>query len=787
MAIIDKLGKPKDIITGVDTSGTVGTVIPPVTEQLLTPSVKPTTPNPSGGINDTLGMGIVNYKPGEGSGGGQGYTPPTGNTSEGNTYYDVIASQQEQPKYQESKDTSAGSQAAKGTMYSWDKQGLDAAQNQYNQEALKAKQDALANRQVQEQNALQYQQQADMMKYANNQDAEKVGWTGGYVLDQNRQMEYLKASIQAQMYGAMELQKYGYDSALAAARLSYDLNQKEFAHKYYQDAVNVAITEAQITGTYFSAETRDMLNQLNMADQELGLYDENGKPLSLEKIEEAIKEGTSLTPEQQRALEVKRTIESWYSANKVSKTGIQTLAAWQSEQAMAQEWADKQWQMYQAALSAANTKDTEDVNVFVKYDEQGNPIYNGTNVELGNFRNMTAKEIMDYYNSTSSTGKEQVYGYVDNSFGQIVTNYLATVKTTDASGNVSYNIDAKKLKELIDANPKVTELKPILKNYSFDMPAGDASVEINIDANGNLTSKVTVAVKPKGGSGPTSEAVLDSILNDTNLTDKEKQDAIDIITDTKNKGFLSSEMTVNQAGDTFDNNNGDRGSGNNFSLLINGEKYRVQNGPQVKYNSPLDTVLNSYSTTQGSTAIVDGILYVRDNEAWYVVEGRDSYSGQWQKICKDYGLNYTSAPNSAYYTTDKQGIRALEAPTSKTEDGKTVTQWSTNTSSINIVTAGSGDNVKVNVGDTDYNITVRWSYANNRASVTNGYDGNQIISIQEELWEKYPSAQTGDIIYYNNSYWLKGKNSSWGLILNGATQDKKASDAEKLIKALNGK
>ena len=147
-----------------------------------------------------------------------------GDNNSGNAYYDVINANSQKPEYKPTGkdgingDASAGAGAAKDTQYSWDKKGTDQAQNQYQQDALKAKQDALANRQTIEQNALQYQQQADMMQYANNQNAEKVGWTGGYVLDQNRQMEYLKASIQAQMYGAMELQKYGYDSALAAAR-----------------------------------------------------------------------------------------------------------------------------------------------------------------------------------------------------------------------------------------------------------------------------------------------------------------------------------------------------------------------------------------------------------------------------------------------------------------------------------------------------------------------------------------------------------------------------------------
>ena len=500
--IIETLGQD---VNGTSTQGPSGT-------PGRNTGITPTTNNQGttgGGTGEDTGSGT-------GSGGG-GST--LDKLSEGNMYYDVIASQQVNPGYQAPEDTSAGSQAANGTMYSWNKQGLDAAQNQYNQEVLKAKQDALANRQVQEQNALQYQQQADMMKYANNQDAEKVGWTGGYVLDQNRQMEYLKASIQAQMYGAMELQKYGYDSALAAARLSYDLNQKEFAHKYYQDAVNVAITEAQITGTYFSAETRDMMSQLNAADQELGLYDESGKALSLDKINEGIKDGSIiLTPEQERALVVKSNIEKWYAANEVSPTGIQTLAAWEAEQSMAQAWADKQWQMYQAAIDAANNKDAEDVNTFVMYDEKGNPIYNGNNVELGNFRNMTAEEIINYYNSTSSTGKEQVYGYIDNLFEETVLSYVnsaTTIKNSDGSETIKINKNT--LATSLIGNSKVRDLTEVLDGYNYTTQAGKSAVSIAIDSEGKIQvtikdSESTTPIQQDGNLAPSLEDVNGTIV-----------------------------------------------------------------------------------------------------------------------------------------------------------------------------------------------------------------------------------------------------------------------------------
>ena len=409
--------------------------------------------------------------------------------SESNKWYGIENVLDKTPEYQPSQDKSAGSSAATGTQYSWDKQGADKAQNQYAQEVLNAKQNALANRQTIEQNALQYQQQSDMMKYANNQNAEKVGWTGGYVLDQNRQMEYLKASIQAQMYGAMELQKYGYDSALAAARLSYDLNQQQFAHQYYQDAVNVAITEAQITGTYFSAETRDMMAQYNVANEEL----KDLKDLSLEELEEKANNG-ELSPEQMQAYEIKNNITKWYKSNGLgmTPTGIQTLAAWESEQNMVQNWANQQWTMYQAALESAEVKEQENADVFIKLDENGNPIYNGSIVETVNFRTMSAEDIINYIKETNADGKEQVFGYIDNSFEKNVMDYISTAKKIkDANGNETIKIDKDALEDVLKNNTKAQELGELLGGYQYTTQAGDSSVEIKIDEKGNITATVT--------------------------------------------------------------------------------------------------------------------------------------------------------------------------------------------------------------------------------------------------------------------------------------------------------
>ena len=471
-------------IVRVDDAGNTETVIPDLTLENNIAAIKAAKlaelKNKGNGDSGSSTGGDS----GSGTGGGTG----DGNNNSGNAYYDVINANSQKPEYKPTGkdgingDASAGAGAAKDTQYSWDKKGTDQAQNQYQQDALKAKQDALANRQTIEQNALQYQQQADMMQYANNQNAEKVGWTGGYVLDQNRQMEYLKASIQAQMYGAMELQKYGYDSALAAARLSYDLNQQQFAHQYYQDAVNVAISEAQITGTYFSAETRDMMSQYNAAEQELGSL----AGMSEEQIEARRRAG-QLTPEQERAFEVRKNIDSWYDANNVSTTGIKTLAAWEAEQSMAQQWADSQWEKYQAALASAENKEAENADVYIKLDKDGNPMYDGASVETLNFRTMDAEAIIEYANTTGDAGKEQVYGYVDNMFEETILNQVKTSETyTNEKGESIPIINEEKLKEAITNNTDAKEIATALGEYSYSTEAGDTKVDITLDKDGNI-------------------------------------------------------------------------------------------------------------------------------------------------------------------------------------------------------------------------------------------------------------------------------------------------------------
>lgn len=349
-------------------------------------------------------------------------TRSTANSTTENSYGDIAGNKEGySPNSEGLSNTGSGAEAAVGTDYSWNKQGSGQAQATYTNDVLTAKQNLLNNRQTAENNAVNYQAQADMMKYQNNQNAEKVGWTGGYVLDQNRQMDYLKASIQAQMYGAMELQKYGYDSSLAAARLSYDLNQQEYARQYYQEAVSAALSEAQLTGTYFSAETKDMMSQLAVAQQK-----KNDQSLSQEERDQAAK--------------LEKQIEDWFSTNGISKEGVKTLEAWQQDQANELQWSNELWTRYQAAIEAANTNIADNPSNFIMLDANGKEIWDGTNITTGNWETMEGKDILDYIKGNASA-MNQYYSYLDSTItGQVETGFAKWCQTngyisTDENGN----------------------------------------------------------------------------------------------------------------------------------------------------------------------------------------------------------------------------------------------------------------------------------------------------------------------------------------------------------------
>lgn len=397
----------------------------------------------------------------------------------GNNYYDLIdsAANISNENYTEQTPYGSGEQAASGTGgYSWEKQGIEKAQDAYTKQLLEVGEEKLANAQQIANNALNYQVQADMMKYQNNQSAEKVGWTGGQVLSQERQMEYLKASINAQMYNAIQLQKYGYDSALSAARLAYDLNQKEYAQQYYKDAITIAMQEASLTGVYVSAESRDMMAQFNASQrelQELGAYDpETGTVKQIDT--------NKLTSEQlnqyNKAIAVRKSIIDWYGGSNVSERGVQTLEAYTIELENNIKRYESLLDTYTSAMKTIESDDRYNSSLFIRYDKYGNPVYNGFDIETFDFNKMTSSEMMEYANSGSQMAKEQFYGYLEGKVEEAARAYISNNtnkndKETEASykGNQSDFALAinSSIKPILDSLSKENDSNSALSNWSY--------------------------------------------------------------------------------------------------------------------------------------------------------------------------------------------------------------------------------------------------------------------------------------------------------------------------------
>lgn len=343
---------------------------------------------------------------------------------ENNNYYNLgeTVSSKDNPSktpLESGKNTGSGVEAAlESDGYKWDRDAKKMAENTYQQKVLEEKQGMLTQRQELEKNAQQYQTQADMQKYSDNQTADKVGWTGGYVLDQERQREYMKQSIQAQLYGAMELQKYGYDTAMAAARLSYDANLLNYSQEYYNQAVQNAIAEGNLLGTYFSAEIKEMLQQYTIAGEKL--------------------QDSSLSDnEKERAQKIINSINGWFGENNISPAGIKTAAQWSAELAAENQRNELLWEQFNSAMNVANNTKKENSSAFIMLDDKGKPIYDGYTIQMGDWTTIDGKEIVENYLTNDPSGKrrQQFFGYLDTQLtGQSRADFTDWLKANGYTG-----------------------------------------------------------------------------------------------------------------------------------------------------------------------------------------------------------------------------------------------------------------------------------------------------------------------------------------------------------------
>ena len=240
--------------------------------------------------------------------------------------------------------------------FSWEAKGKTAAELQYDADALKAEQNALASRREFMAAAEEGQTLKDTQKYLDAQSAEKAGWTGGYRLDQNRQRQYLEASIQASMYNSQEMARFGYETSLDAARIAYEQGKEALALEYYKVELDKATAEAQLTGVYFSPEQKDMIFQYRTADQIFS------NPASSQE-------------EKDKAGRVINTIKDWFSASGLSQDGIKTLAKIDS---------DRQDRLMKQSILASAIETVPD-GAYPLRDSKGNYLFSEDGISLQYF------------------------------------------------------------------------------------------------------------------------------------------------------------------------------------------------------------------------------------------------------------------------------------------------------------------------------------------------------------------------------------------------------------------
>lgn len=356
--------------------------------------------------------------------------------------------------------------------YSWDKKAAERADLTYQSSVLEAKANYLNNRQQIESQGQQAQQQSDMISYSENQSVDKVGWTGGYVLDTERQMNYLKETIKSQMYGQMELQKYGYDTSLAAARLAYDTNKYDLALEYYNTALSRAFSLAQLTDYYVAPEVTEHLNQYKIASDILNGDTEGDK---------------------ENAARVVQSVHAWFKDHGVSPAGVKTAAAIAREEAKAREDMQLKISMREA-YGLTNDHFGKDADTFMSIQD-GEDSYNleeGT-VKTINFNKMTGEEILNYIKGDSTgVAKEQYLSRMDQLGYQIELDFKdwcikdgvmneqgEVLNTTNMQEKILEYLSSKKITNIVEQefskfNTEDPEVLDLLESWDqpIELPGG---------------------------------------------------------------------------------------------------------------------------------------------------------------------------------------------------------------------------------------------------------------------------------------------------------------------------
>ena len=518
--------------------------------------------------------------------------------------------------------------------YSWESNAEDRAALSYESDVLTAKSNMLENRQNLQSQGQQFQDQVAMDKYSKNQSTEKAGWTGGYVLDTERQMNYLKQTIQSQMYGQIELQKYGYNTSLAAARLAYDTNRYDLALEYYNTALSRAVSEAEITGYYVSPEASEMLDQYSVASRTM-----NDESASEE--------------DKQRADKILSAVYEWFEANGISKNGVETY------QHLVEERTHRL--SVEQTLEYINQANKQiDSNTFSRVDANGNTVFSGdgSSVETINFSNLETQDLLDYVNS-NNRAKQQYYGYLDGKIqgetteqfkNWLITNGLMNKsedgKTYTAKADVDYQTKLYEFlqssaiyQQLVDevSGDSLTEeqrkqLERIYRDWDFEVSLPDGSSMI-VTLYG-LEQKIAVQENAKT-SGSLQELTNKNDQGEYTTNFNPQKQTITISGNTSEAVYIKDSNLILWSVQA----QGGRGYQEDDITLSNGigDKYNIElaenAGAGSINNTDAERIKELYERTYGKT-ISNGAVIIYNNQVYMYCEGQrnngnktENYSG----------------------------------------------------------------------------------------------------------------------------------------------------------------
>lgn len=442
--------------------------------------------------------------------------------------------------------TMLGQSNGEGLTHSWDKEAKQYADKLYQQGKAEAESEYSVKASELKTEAQNSQEELEMQKYTNAQTADKLGWTGGYVLDQQRQLSVLKAGIQAQLFNTQELNRLGLESSLAAARLNADLKNQELAHQYYQDAITNAINTANVTGYYLSPEASDYLTQQRAAEQIMATSDPN-------------------SAEYAQAQNVYNFVENYFSGeNGLTKQGTKTLALMSHELQQYQFELDKKQVEISYIMASKQSTEYTEGKAGLYYDESGNTAFAGTSEndpigsgpDLVNFSSLTSDKLVEICNKNSlnSSFFEQCIKYKLDEVYKLYDNFLKTQELEPsienwnefANGNGKAVVEnyTKLLSEVNNINS--FDYKEILNTCGIDYGELFIGADFKIkdidgntvDATNGTNTKPTVDNNTNNNSGNSSSNIEGNIILNKNY-DTAEEAAKALIKSDDFKGLLN--------------------------------------------------------------------------------------------------------------------------------------------------------------------------------------------------------------------------------------------------------